>query len=125
MNNKEHTTIRAAMIFIHADEANGGDYDKGMGLLDDLLKNPPVENERRYFRWAYAAIVALAKRHLRDMNDTRQHEKDWPAGQQWEDLGGSSKAIFMRKARDEAGIPDGEFLAVVRGGEVDVDDLFG
>lgn len=69
-------------------------------------------------------MVALAKRHLKDMNGEREHENDWPAGQDWEGLAGSSKSIFMKKARDEANIPHDEFLEGIRNGEYDVDDLF-
>jgi len=80
--------------------------------------------ERRNFRWAYAAVVALAKERLREANEARESPAEWPAGQEWAALNGSSKSIFMRRAREELGIPHNEFLEGVRGGEYDVDDLF-
>lgn len=81
----------------------------------------------QFFRWAYAAIVALAIRRLKQANDENKaagEENCWPAGQEWRDLAGSSRASFLRLAREEAGIPNDEFLAVVRSGDIDVDDLY-
>jgi hypothetical protein len=47
---------------------------------------------------------ALAKRCLADMNAAREAPNDWPAGQEWDDLVGSSQSIFRRRAREEAGV---------------------
>lgn len=75
--------------------------------------------EERNFRWLYAALVALAIQFLDKMNREREHPNDWPAGQTWEGLSGSSKDIFMQQAREAAGIPKRQFLALVRGEYMD------
>lgn len=82
------------------------------------------EKELRNFRWAYKLLLALAKRCLADANANREHERDWPAGQQWNELVGSSHAVFLRSAREEAGIPHDKFLEGIRSGEYDVEDLY-
>jgi hypothetical protein len=95
--------------------------------IDQALRLPAAEAatdaERRNFRWAYALLVALAQRHLTDANSSAP-AGCWPNGQKWSGLSGSSKAIFLTRAREEAGIPQDEFLAVVRSGAVEVDDLY-
>jgi len=83
-----------------------------------------MTNEERNFRWAYQLLLALAKRRLKDANDEREHPNDWPAGQEWDELSGSSQKTFLRGAREEAGIPHEEFLALIRSGEYDVEDLY-
>ena len=85
----------------------------------------PISEEEKYFRWGYVFLVALAKRILKERNEELKDPDEWPAGQEWEDLNGSSKASFLRHARDEAGISHDEFLAVVRSGQFHVDDIFG
>lgn len=60
------------------------------------------------------ALVALAKRNLADANASREGEGSWPAGQEWIDLAGSSQGIFMTRARDEAGIPHGDYHDLIR-----------
>ena len=82
---------------------------------DDLLSLP---NEHRNFRWAYALLVELAKVELEAAN--AECGKAWPAGQEWEDLGATSKSEFLFRARDRVGIPHDEFLEGVRSGEYDV-----
>lgn len=77
-----------------------------------------------YFRWAYQFLLALAKRHLAQMNAEREDPKNWPAGQEWYECNSSSHSIFLRAARAEADVPDDEFLEVVRSGVIDVDDLY-
>lgn len=59
------------------------------------------------------ALIALAKRKLADANANREEENDWPAGQEWNELGGSSQHSFMSAARAEAGIPDDEYRAII------------
>lgn len=83
-----------------------------------LASVPPVElreQAHRYFRWAYALLIALAKTEL--AKDNLTCGKNWPAGQQWDELVGTSHSIYLRRAREIAGIPHDEFLATVRGEE--------
>lgn len=48
---------------------------------------------------------ALARRVLADWNAEREAPNDWPAGQEWGELAGSSQSIFRHLAYDEAGLP--------------------
>jgi hypothetical protein len=83
-----------------------------------------MNKEQRNFRWAYAAILALAKRNLADANEKVKGTRNWPGGQEWHELCGSSHAVFLRAAREEAGIPHAEFLEGVRAADYDVSDLY-
>ena len=74
------------------------------------------------FRWAYAAVCALAVKLLDE--DNKICGKNWPAGQSWNDLSGSSKSIFLHRARDLAGIPHDAFLAVVRADSDAIEDIY-
>jgi uncharacterized membrane protein len=76
----------------------------------------------KYYRWMYAAIICLAKWNLSGAN--LSCGEDWPAGQSWKQLNNTSRAIFVRRARQEAGIPDDEFLEPIRSGRYDVEDLW-
>lgn len=78
----------------------------------------------KYYRWSYQLMVAFAKELLKRMNEERKHENDWPAGSKWEGLGNSSKSVFLRKARELAGINHDEYLKPVREGKYDVELLF-
>ena len=49
---------------------------------------------------------------------------EWPAQEEWDDLGGTSKSTFLHRARDRAGIPHDKFLAGIRDGKYDVDDIY-
>lgn len=97
-------------------------------MIPDSLKNPDKtlvdERELRNFRWAYSLLLVLAKRHLADANASLSEPNVWPAGQSWDELNGTSHSIFLRKAREEAGIPHDEFLEPVRSGDYDIDDLY-
>lgn len=91
----------------------------------------PAKGEKDYqaiatrnFRWAYQLLIALAKRRLADANATRESKDDWPAGQEWHEMVGTSHSIFLRGAREEAGIPEEAFMGVIRSLECDVDDLY-
>lgn len=84
--------------------------------------NPTVEE--RNFRWAYQLLLALAKRRLADSNANLEFPDDWPGGQEWHEMVGSSHSIFLNAARDEAGIPHEEFLELIRNGTYDVEDLY-
>lgn len=77
----------------------------------------------RHYRWAYALLVELAKVEL-DIANSEAQPGEWPAGQDWAGLGGTSKSAFLQRARDRAGIDHDEFLAPVRHGLVDIEDLF-
>ena len=82
-----------------------------------------TDEEKRLFRLAYAMNVALAKELL--AKDNMTCGTNWPAGQEWGDLVGSSRSTYMRLARERAGITDhNSFLAPVRSGEVDVEDIY-
>lgn len=76
----------------------------------------------RNFRWAYQLLLALARRRLEDAN--KDCGDSWPAGQEWHEMVGSSHSIFLRGAREEAGIPDDAFMGLIRSLEYDVDDLY-
>lgn len=55
----------------------------------------------------YRALLALAKRKLADAKaeNKRRGESDcWPKDMEWSDMVGSSHSIFMRQAREEAGV---------------------
>ncbi len=47
---------------------------------------------------------ALSKRCLADANRDREAPNDWPAGQSWSDLVGTSHSIFRHRAWEEAGL---------------------
>jgi hypothetical protein len=69
-------------------------------------------------------MLALARQKLAEANESRANDHDWPAGQTWSDLSNSSRSLFLKAAREEAGIPHDDFLAVIRLGKVDVSDLY-
>lgn len=74
-----------------------------------------VEQERdRNLEWALKAMICLAKRCLKDTNESRENENDWPAGQAWNGLGNTSKHSFMRMAREECGVPHEEWKAAIK-----------
>ena len=75
-----------------------------------------MNSEQRHFRWAYRLLIALAKRCQQDEGSTH-------VGQEWSDLVGSSHAMYLRRARDEAEIDHDEFLRVVRE-QIDVEDIY-
>ncbi len=68
--------------------------------------------EENEFLELYAKVVLKATELLIRKNEICG--EDWPAGQQWDQLGGSSKAIFMKEAREELLIDNDRFLARVR-----------
>lgn len=70
-----------------------------------------------HFRWLYAAVVNLAIRKLEEANAKAVGPEDWPMGQTWTQLGGTSRSTFMDRARAELGIPRDEFLELVRSRE--------
>lgn len=76
------------------------------------------------FRRQYVVVLLQAKGRLRLMNELVGQSGEWPAGQEWASLGGSSRAVFMREAREVLGIDDDTFLEPIREGRVDVQDLY-
>lgn len=74
------------------------------------------------FRWAYAAVCALAVKLLEEEN--KACGENWPAGQSWDELGGTSKAVYLRRAREISGIPHDDFLAVVRSDSDAIQDIY-
>lgn len=68
-------------------------------------------------------LVELAKVEL-EIANSEAKAGEWPAGQEWHELSGSSKACFLGLSRKRVGISDDEFLADIRSGLYDVDDLF-
>lgn len=79
--------------------------------------------EIRNFRWAYSLMIALAQHLLKDAN-REAGPNEWPRGQQWHEMVGSSHSAFFHQARELAGISHDEFLENVRNGTYPVDDLY-
>lgn len=77
-------------------------------------------------KWMLRALVTLAKRILAEANATPEVQAgEWPAGQQWHELGHTSQHAFMRRAREEAGIPHEEYRALIEAATMKSDDLDG
>lgn len=74
--------------------------------------------------WFLRALIALAKEELAKAN--KDHNGNWPAGQEWHELNGTSQSVFMHKARERAGIPHEEYLAWIRSytGPEDIEDIW-
>ena len=70
--------------------------------------------EKKLWEMLYQSQMALAIMCLDDMNRNRKDERDWPAGQEWKDLVGSSHAIFCRQARERAKIDHDFYLNIIR-----------
>lgn len=85
---------------------------------------PVPYEEFRNFKWAYQLLLALAQRLLIERNAMLEDPHDWPAGQEWDELAASSKAVFLREARLIAGIDSEEFLSGIRSGRYNVEDLY-
>lgn len=73
-----------------------------------------TELELKLWEMLYRSQTALAIECLKQRNLSRAEEREWPCGQGWNDLSGSSKAVFTREARLTAGIPDDGYLAILR-----------
>jgi ribA/ribD-fused uncharacterized protein len=70
------------------------------------MTDKTVRSERKggaWPEWAVRALCALARRILHERNATCGG--DWPAGQDWHELGHTSQHAFMRAAREECGVP--------------------
>lgn len=74
------------------------------------------------------ALVALGKRELKDTNEKNKRDGDpgnWPAGQGWKDMGGTSHSIFLHRVREEAGIDTKKYLDIIRNDtDIDVEELW-
>lgn len=77
----------------------------------------------RNFRWSYQLLTAFAQYLLADANRLAQDDA-WPAGQAWGDFVGTSRAVFLRLARKQAGIDHDAYLAGIRDGQYDIDDIY-
>ena len=89
-------------------------------------KNTPKSTggpEERNFRWAYMLLLELAKIEL-DVVNSEAEPGEWPCGQEWDDLAGTSKSTFLHRARERVGIPHHEFLDGIRSGKYEVEDLY-
>lgn len=82
------------------------------------------KDAERNFRWSYQLLLAFAMELLRRANQNLESPNDWPAGQKWHEMVGSSHAIFLRMAREAAGVSNDEYLAIVRSAEYFIDDLY-
>jgi len=64
------------------------------------------EEIKRYFEKNYRLTFVLAIQILDEKNRNLEDPGDWPGGQEWDDLAGSSQASFMRLARERLGLDD-------------------
>jgi hypothetical protein len=69
--------------------------------------------EKKLWGMLYRSQMALAIMCL-DESGRTAGEGEWPKGHGWKDIGGSSKAIFARMAREKAGIDHDEYLRLLR-----------
>jgi hypothetical protein len=91
----------------------------------------PVDPEETEFLAIYAKVVAKAREFLAEAYQAREGSDDWPATLDWNALVGTSKSIFMYKAREALGISHDGFLHIVREwpysgeGKEELDRMFG
>lgn len=78
---------------------------------NDAGERPVEQQVRPPVAWLVRALVTLAKRDLASANATCGD--DWPAGQQWHELGHTSQHAFMHRAREAAGIPHDEYRTLI------------
>jgi hypothetical protein len=127
MNNRERVELQIAINLLKGERegrATPNHFTLALESLQSLASTDGVDNEERNFRWAYRAVAEVAKDELARMNAERTEPNDWPAGQTWEQINGTSRSICMRRARARLGIPDDEFLAGIRDGSYNVEDLY-
>lgn len=78
---------------------------------------PATAPELMFWRWAYGLNLVAAKQAL-ELRKIEQRaageEKNWPGQQEWSDLVGTSHSVFLREARELAGIDHETFLAFAR-----------
>lgn len=63
----------------------------------------------RLYAMLLRSLIASAKVCLAETNANRGDPQNWPAGQEWDGLGQSSKETFMTMARERAGISTQEY----------------
>ncbi len=80
--------------------------------------------EKLLWKMLYKSQMALAIMCLDEMNRERENENDWPAGQEWMDLVGSSCAIMCRIARTKSDVDHQTYLDILRNNE-DAMDIAG
>jgi hypothetical protein len=73
--------------------------------------------EKQLWEMLYRSQMALAVMCLDEANRNLEDPQDWPCGQQWYELVGSSHAIFSRRAREKAGIDHNIYLGILRNNE--------
>lgn len=86
-----------------------------------------MTEEATAFVACYRAVLALAKSLLADANRENVKNKtprNWPAGQEWGDLVSSSHSIFMRQAREKAGIEHAWFAYQVSKHAGHIDEIY-
>jgi hypothetical protein len=70
-------------------------------------------HENQWPEWCVRLFVALAKRCLAEAN-AEVGDTEWPAGQQWDELGHTSQHAFLRKAAAESGIDYSAYQAALK-----------
>ena len=78
------------------------------------MKKFETEVEKKLWEMLYRSQMALAIMCLDEANRKRENEADWPAGQEWNEMVGSSHAIFCRIAREKAHIDHEAYLDILR-----------
>lgn len=77
--------------------------------------------EKRLWEMLYRSQLALSMMCADEANREREDEYDWPAGQEWHEMVGSSHAIFFRTAREKAGIDHNGYFHILRNNEDAID----
>ena len=67
MNEAERKKLRQAIDFIHRDEAEGGDYNKGMDILSDLLMSKRLTKAALKREPSVRKVVESISRRLYDL----------------------------------------------------------
>ncbi len=83
----------------------------------DALARDAARERETLWRWCYSLLLAGAKAELaRENGELREAgtPDEWPAQQEWSDLGNSSHSVYLRRVRELAGIDHDAFLAYVR-----------
>lgn len=81
------------------------------------MKTFKTEMEKQLWGMLYESQRALAIMCLDEANRLRKNKDDWPAGQEWSDMVGSSHMFFYQRARDKAGIDHKTYLTLLKGNE--------
>lgn len=86
------------------------DFSRTLGTLEKAAAPAPLSEEA--FLKLYEEVIRKAKEILAKRNADCGDE--WPAGQPWNHLVGSSKSIYMMLASKELKIDRESYLAVIR-----------